>query len=315
MMIRLDQLPSWKEHRLDFAPRENFILTNASVTTHGNKIFATVHATDHYMDDRGVWLPINAPESRCRFADNLIYIAKFSDDLELGYVAEVNNDALTPSPPWPFRGFEGSRLFSWQSRLWAGLATSGISPCAGDEFYMGCIAPAVPSMLQNSDSLTHTFIDLKRLAMYGSGKNWMPHIIRDRLWFHYWPGTLIGPNGERRSLDTSKEFAELHGGSQVIPFEGGGLAVVHDYTSVPGTFRRATRQYFMRFDADGAPTGVTPFRCHPNAQLEITTGMALHPDGQRLLISYGRDEADYYMPRQECAFIATVNIDEVRGLI
>lgn len=312
-MIRLDQLPSWKERSIDFTPRDGFILTNASVTTHEGRIVALVHATDHWMDDRGVWLPIIGRESRCRFADNLIYVATFDDDLALATLAEVNNDTLTPSPPWPFRGFEGGRLFSWNGDLWAGLATSGITCLPGDEFYIGKLAPAVPNTYTDSG---HSFVDLRRLAQYGKGKNWMPHMIGGNQWFHYWPGNLIGPNGERALLKAVPDEAKhWHGGSQVISYEDDGLAVVHDYDDVPGTYRRATRQAFMRFDSIGRPSRITPFRYHETAQLEITTGMACHPDGKRLMISYGRDEADDTMPRQERAFIATVALDDVRGLL
>lgn len=318
-MLRLDQLPSFIERRLDFCARDGFILTNASVTTHEGQIVATVHATDHWMDDRGVWVPLIGGESRCRFADNLIYLAYFDRDLMLDYtpvddggiyrLTEITNDTLEPRPRWPFRGFEGSRLFSWEGHLWAGIATSGIINVPGDEYYLGRVAPT---------DRGHTFDKLTRLAQWGYGKNWMPHNINGRQWFHYWPGTLIGPHGERRDLTTRNEFATWHGGSPVIPFGhdfADFLAVVHDYDDVPGTFRRATKQAFMHFDATGTPSGVTPFRVHPTAQLEITTGMALHPDGKRLLISYGRDEADDAMPRQERAFIAAVDLDDLRGIL
>lgn len=297
-----DRMPSFAERKLDFPIAPNYIATNASVVVFGNTrrdIYALVPAMDHYVDQRGSFmpLPVGSPEPRHHLAHNITYLARLNDDLSVAdYVKLTLPEDQVPKTKWEFRGFESPRLFAWNGFLWMTLCTHGNYRCEGAEFYIGRITP------------DYKFADVRKIAPpmpKQNEKNWMPDLEGS---FHYCPGTMIDGAGNLTRLGND-DYAHMHGGSQVIPYKDGKLCVVHGYDgSVDKSY-----QHFMRMDNDGKPLAISePFNLHR----DITTGMAYHPDGKRMILSYGRQDAESnVLQRQEKPYLATVDLAELEGVI
>lgn len=297
-----DRMPSFTEHALRIPIQENYIATNASVAIYGGSIYALVPAMDHYVDQRGCFmpLPVGTPEPRRHFAENITYLARLNEDLSVADSTKLTLPAnMRPNVPWPFRGFESPRLFSWQGALWMTLCSHGCGNQEGAKFFIGEIAP------------NHAFANVREIKPQMPKqfeKNWMPDLDNPRGSFHYCPGTMIDGAGNLTRLGND-DYAHMHGGSQVIPYLGAKLCVVHCYDgSVDKSY-----QHFMRMNNDGTPLAISePFNLHR----DITTGMAYHPDGKRMILSYGRQDAESnVLQRQEKPYLATVDLAELERVI
>jgi hypothetical protein len=97
----------------------------------------------------------------------------------------------------------------------------------------------------------------------------------------------------------------FRGGSQVIAFDGGWLALVHEVRVRDG--RRQYRHRFVWLDEANSLRRVSrPFFFHKQG-VEFAAGLAWHPDGKRLLVSYGVDDRE--------SWIAEVDANDVQWLL
>lgn len=320
--MSLDSLPSFVEHRINFPIRDGFILTNASVVTRGRNIYAAVCCGDHFMNSEGHYMPYppGEPFDRHRFSEQTIYLAELDADLNIVGSNEIYLDpANVPVLEGPtykgFRGFDSARLFVWHSDIWMTMCAMGTGATPEAALFMARI---------DNQSIQHRsrYQDLRRIKPIlpfptHAEKNWMPevNVAGTRLRFHYHLGTLADPDGTLTHPGGRADLKQLHGGSQVIPYKDGGLCIAHGFHPRPGTHLRRYLHYFVRTDSNGSPIAISEAFSLCNLQIEIVTGMAYHPDGGTLLISYGREHADARMWDQEFPFIAEISIKDLGRLI
>ena len=95
---------------------------------------------------------------------------------------------------------------------------------------------------------------------------------------------------------------EFRGGTQVVEFQEGWLTLIDE--PMAGETFPAYRHRFVWLDRSWVLRGVSLPFFFIKRGLELASGLAWHPDGKRLLISYGVDDAQ--------AWLATVDADEVR---
>jgi len=147
---------------------------------------------------------------------------------------------------------------------------------------------------------------------YRHEKNWMP--VADGLgWFIYsCDPTIVCQTAILYQMDTPPIVArDWRGSSQAIPFDNGFLAIVHEATKDvdPAVQKPQIRQRFVLFSRSfqirafswGWDLG------HEGVAGEYVCGMCEHPDGERLVISYG------VLDRE--AWLATVLKSEVRAML
>jgi hypothetical protein len=100
----------------------------------------------------------------------------------------------------------------------------------------------------------------------------------------------------------------ISGGSQLIGWDDGYLALVHEAAVKP--FPPHGRFYwhrFIKYDYAGKPVAIsTPFVFNEK-EIEFAAGMCWHPNGDKLVISYGFKDAE--------ARIATIDVTEVRKFL
>jgi len=303
------------EKPIRFPVKEGFMLTNASVMVRPGcgQIMASVCAMNKYLaPEGGFWpLPPGTPYEHTD-ARNITYLAYFNHDLDVAMVREIATPpSATPTPTGKsfrgFRGFESGRLFGRNDQLWMTLCASGCGATPEAEFYMARI---------DEGKRVPAFTDVRRVIgdpAAPSEKNFMPDMTNGELRLHYRLGTLVNPIGGLVPLaDARQDFAHLNGGSQVIPYQDGGLCVVHAYTED----RRRTWQHFAKLDRAGRPLGISDAFQLFGEGLEVVIGMAYHPDGKRVILSYGRDDPSAGpLALQEQPFVATIDLDELRSVI
>jgi hypothetical protein len=136
-------------------------------------------------------------------------------------------------------------------------------------------------------------------------KNWMPQVDGRTLRFLYScdPTQVVDEHG-KTITETTPTIAADHfcGGSQMVGFFGGWLALIHE-AHVDGNTRRYQHR-FVWFDAMNVLRSITRQFFFQANGIEYAAGLTWHPDGKRLLISYGVGDS--------AAWIATVDALEVR---
>jgi predicted GH43/DUF377 family glycosyl hydrolase len=139
-------------------------------------------------------------------------------------------------------------------------------------------------------------------------KNWMPWPRQDgSLDIVYRLGTVLDDQGKLvHRHESYMDLAHISGGSQVIEVQPGKyLAVVHEARPIPGQKTRYYSHRFVLLQGNGSVVKLSePFYFH-DRQIEFCAGLVLI--GKQLVVSYG--------VRDEEAFTATMNLDEVMRFI
>lgn len=298
------------ERRIEFPIREGYLLTNASIVVRNERIFAIVCCGDHWMDEGGFYQPYppGTPFDRKRFSDQICYLVELGLDLSVLTAREIIIDPEDRPTPDPlsitfrgFRGFDSARLFVWKGQLWSVMCAMGTGGNPGSELFLARIEEGTPR-----------FTDIRRIKANGewthAEKNWMPEVRGGELRLHYRIGTTSDIHGNLTTAG-KQDYAHFNGGSQIIPYPQGSMCIVHGFQQHTDSFRRDYWHHIVYFDRGGMPKSLSrPF--HIAHEHEIVTGMAYHPNG-RLMISYGRSNADPDMPGQEFPFIATIQTNDL----
>ena len=224
---------------------------------------------------------------------------------------------LLPGPGEPsyelVKGFEDVRLFAWREGLWCCATVRDLTPQGWCEQVLARLETEGPGPCWLTDwRLLHP--PGPRLHE----KNWMPQVVPapaeaggDRLQFIYLcDPTRIIDDQARTIVETPPAIAaeQFSGGSLAIAFDAGWLALVHEAPARPPLVQRCYQHRFVWFDEVNALRRVSrAFFFHHKDGVEFAAGLAWHPDGKRLLVSYGVDDKE--------AWIGTVDVEEVRKLL
>lgn len=297
--------PSFVSKRIPFEPPENWIALNPSVTNHGvdDRLFCVVRTVNYRIDEHGRYL-IRATDGTANDS-NPINTRNYL--LDMGYdpmlkpkVREITNPTNMPCEFKPVIGFEDMRLFSACGDLWT---SSTVRQMHWDGNCEQVLAKLSGSTILNGD--------WKRMLREPrqTEKNWAPigaHGDKNTFLWMWRPGTTVNSSGEFvHASDCGLTTDVISGGSQLLPFGPGYLALVHTAHQLPNS---PCRYYYHRW-AVYEPKEFKlislslPF-VFEDKQIEFAAGLARHPsDKSKLVISYGSRDAE--------ARIATVSEAEV----
>jgi hypothetical protein len=100
----------------------------------------------------------------------------------------------------------------------------------------------------------------------------------------------------------------ISGGTQLIPFRGGKLAIVHEARIYPGTSRRYYMHRFVKFGKDDTVQQISRPFVFNDKQIEFAAGLAWSPaDDDTLVVTYGVRDCE--------AWIGTMNATEVDAFL
>ena len=298
-------MPSFAARQVGFVAPAGYRPMNPSITRQGDEfvlVQRTVNFTiDHAVpegNDRRYITPNGEPINTRNF------LLRLDDDLVLRSSTEILPPEGMPEPAWPLvQGFEDLRPFVWRDGLWC----------------IGCVrelsregwCEQVLARIDESASGLARLTDWRVLQPEGPRehqKNWMPRISDDALQFVYRcdPTTLVDDQARTVAEAAAPIQADqFRGGTQLIPFDGGWLALVHE--ARVRDKQRHYRHRFVWFDKATKLRGVSRPFIFAKRGVEFAAGLAWHPDGKRLVVTYGIDDSE--------AWIATVDADDVQSLL
>lgn len=290
-----DFCPSYVEYQIDFTPEAGWAPMNPSIVNWHERLMLTIRTVNYVIDQDGRYLIDGKQEAPIR---TRTFLTELAPDFKpvIGPSEIASN--LPESPAWDMvRGLEDQRLFVCDGELFTISCVRELNP-------MG-FCEQVVSRLYGKGTAWYEVI--KRQPVENQ-KNWMPWSnTRDpviRMRFLYRLGHVVDSYGRDVSkvVDRERDLDAVSGGSQVIPFRDAYLCVVHEARHDPS----GKRWYMHRF-AYVNNAGVTLKLSRPwilqDRQIEYVMGLAHHPDGKRLVLSFGIRDAQ--------AWLATVTDDDV----
>jgi FkbM family methyltransferase len=292
--------PSLAAHRIGFDPPSGWSACNPGITRWGDDVWCVIRTVNYKLNDNGSYtLP---PDESFKTRN---YLARLDDDLA---PISINELALPADWPKPLdsraQGFEDCRLFIWRGALWISATMCELNPEGRCEIVLARIEEPAGNP---------RFTDWRILTPAGprrDEKNWMPWIDCDTLRFVYLvdPGRIIDDTARtvHESIPTLA-LDHLRGGSPLLAFDGGWLAITHEVAILSGGIRRYLHRWIW-FDQVGIVRRVSRAFCLLRCEGEFVGGLAWHIDKKRLVICFGR--WDHHE-----AWILTISVTDVRGML
>lgn len=234
----------------------------------------------------------------------------------VNFAARVTSDwkltgpARLITPPKGHANLEDLRLFYWQGQMHA-VGASWV-PGRSDIGYSQVL-------LRMSDDGWYIRRARPQKQFVRCEKNWMPCVVGDELkWVYSVEPLVVLPVVDRAVGDdglkivaenapapsTRVEGEQMHGGSQLIPWQGGWLAVTHrivqseptDFNPLMGAWGPTSRcypHYFVRFDQGLTQATISkPFFFHAPG-IEFCGGLAWWKDN--LVAAYGVNDSSAWL--------------------
>jgi len=274
-------------------------LCNPTVLIHNNQILVNLRQLNYVLyhaelnQHEHIWGPLCYlnPENDITLRTTN-YICRLNDDLTMKQYLKVDTSSLDVTPLWEFIGLEDCRLMYWEEKLFLcgvrrDTTTNGVGRMELSEIAL-------------TDS-SATEIARTRMPAPGKNdsyceKNWMPVINQPYHWVKWTnPTEVVKFNPENKTTETTKLGAyqdymlkDLRGGSQVIPFDDGYLALTHEtdlYKSERGLKDATYRHRFVYWDKNFNPMKFSREFSFMGAKIEFCCGMAEY--NGNLLITFG----------------------------
>ena len=293
-------MPSFSPCQVAFVPPEGYRASNPSITRRDNEIVMVQRCVNYTVseDARHYNTPNNAP------IQTRNYLVQLSDSLETRSSTEILAPLDMPEPSFgAVLGFEDMRLFAWRNELW----TCSTIREQNREGYCEQVLARLEELEPGPHRLANWRV-LRPHAPRRHEKNWMPHVVGETLQFMYLcDPTHVIDDQARTVSETIPPImgGDFRGGSQLIEFDSGWLTLIHEVI-----FRNGARVYlhrFVWFDKANSLKRVSCLFFFQKKGIEFAAGLAWHPDGNRLIASYGVGDGESWM--------ATIEADDVRKIL
>ena len=295
-------------------------LFNPSVFVEGNKILVNVRhcqytlyhsELNNYEHQWGPLLYLNPENDISLTTTN--YICNLSENLDVERVIKVNTDHLDKKPLWTFVGLEDCRIVKWDNNYYLSGVRRDVDTKGTGRIELSQIEltdtsareirrDRIPAPLPNNSYCE---------------KNWMPILDQP---YHYvkWsnPVEVVKYDPIKKTCkivflgepDTTISH-NLRGGSQVIPYIDGYLALHHVtylYKSEQGRKNATYRHQFTYWDRNWKVIKRSKIFDFMGAKIEFSCGMAKYKDDY--LITFGfQDNAAFVLKISENALENFIN--------
>ncbi len=294
-------MPSFTAHPVGFTPPDGYHLTNPSIARLGEEIVMVQRAVNYIITGDNLYeTPNGAPIHTRNF------LLRLDSALDIQSSTEILPPADMPKPSFePVLGFEDLRLFAWRGELWCSSTVRELTAEGWCDQVLARIDQSAPgdSRLTNWRVLSPEGPRLHEM-------NWMPLVDDDRLQFIYHcDSTRVLDEQARKVGESLPAIAteRFRGGSQVIAFDGGWLALIHEVFEPTASQQRTYQHRWVWFDEARVLRLVSRAFYFHGMGVEFAAGLAWHPDGTRLMVSFsGKDQKGW---------IATVDADDVRSVL
>ncbi|MBZ9668700.1 glycosyltransferase [Mesorhizobium sp. ES1-3] len=300
-------MPSFSARPVGFTAPDGYRPSNPSVARLGDQIVLLQRTVNYTLaeDNLQYDTPGGAPVHTRNF------LLRLNDELAIQSASEILPPVDMPEPGYGrVLGFEDMRLFAWRDELWGVSCVRELTPEGWCE--------QVVARIDEKDSCRLTdWHPLQPAGPRVHEKNWMPQVKpgtagagAETLQFVYLcdPTRIVDERGATVSeIPPAIAAQRFRGGTQLIAFAGGWLALIHEVQWRPAEKRRYYLHRFVWFDEANALRKVSRPFFFDKKGVEFAAGLAWHPDERRLLISYSVTDSE--------SWIATVEEAEVRSLL
>jgi len=295
-------------------------LFNPSVFVEGNKILVNVRhcqytlyhsELNNYEHQWGPLLYLNPENDISLTTTN--YICNLSENLDVERVIKVNTDHLDKKPLWTFVGLEDCRIVKWDNNYYLSGVRRDVDTKGTGRMELSQIEltdtsareirrDRIPAPLPNNSYCE---------------KNWMPILDQP---YHYvkWsnPVEVVKYDPIEKTCKTvflgepdTTISHNLRGGSQVIPYRDGYLALHHVtylYKSEQGRKNATYRHQFTYWDRNWKVIKRSKIFDFMSAKIEFSCGMAKYKNDY--LITFGfQDNAAFILKISENALENFIN--------
>jgi glycosyltransferase involved in cell wall biosynthesis len=294
-------MPSFAAHAVSFTPPDGYHPTNPSIARLGEQI-VMVQRTVNYVTpgDNQYVTPNGAPIHTRNF------LLRLDSELNTQSSTEILPPVDMPQASFELvQGFEDMRLFAWRGELWC---TSNVRELTAEGWCEQVLA-RIDQRASGDSRLT----DWRVLRPEGPRlheKNWMPLVDDDRLQFIYLcDPTRVLDEQARKVAETVPLIAaeNFRGGSQAIAFDRGWLVLIHETFEQTASRQLSYQHRFVWLDEARMLRRVSRAFYFHKKTIEFAAGLAWHPDGKRLMISFSVQDGE--------SWVATVAADEVRHVL
>ena len=313
--------PSFDWKPIAFAPPKDYVAMNPSIAWHGDKLKGVIRTVNYRIDEQGRYL-IRGTDGTCN-STNPIHTRNFlvEFDVDLNVVPDTRFSPSTlgteiripvdlPKPLFDLViGFEDCRLYqglgtTGAKKLWVSATLRELTAEGACEQVRAQVVHYTPLQGEPFTILE----DMTRMKRRGHEKNWMPIIGAPSHRFMYRADEVVDGAGETVvKHDAPIDVSALAGSSQLVPVKDGYLAVVHEASQIPGQPTRWYSHRFVAFDNEFKIKKVTPPFYLNEKGIEYVAGLAITPDSEKLILSYGFKDCE--------ARIATITVKEVELLL
>lgn len=294
-------------------------LFNPSVFVEGEKIYVNIRhcqytlyhsELNNYEHEWGPLLYLNPENDISLTTTN--YLCELSSSLGIEKIYKVDTSKLDKKPLWTFVGLEDGRLVKWDNKYYLSGVRRDI-----DTIGTGRMELSEIKIQDNSvEEVTRDRIPSPYPDKSYCEKNWMPILDKP---YHYvkWsnPIEIVKYCPEEKTCESvfvgnydSKYNREPRGGSQVIPYKDGYLAIQHItylYKSEAGRKNATYRHQFTYWDRDFNVIKRSKIFDFMDAKIEFCCGIAKYHDDY--LITFGFQD--------NCSFIIKISESDLENFI
>lgn len=229
------------------------------------------------------------------------YYVELDDDLNIMRSVKINTSRFKETEAWEFVGLEDARIVYWNNRLYTTGVRRDLKPNGEGRMELCEIE------IQSAD-----IVELSRFRIPPPNdpnsyceKNWMPVLDQPFTYIKWADPTevvKVDPSTQSSTTVLEKERViplnrDIRGGSQVIPYGDGYIAITHEvdlYQSETGRKDAVYKHRFIVWDKDWNIVKYTPEFSIMAGVVEFAVGMCEHKGD--FLITYGfQDNAAYIM--------------------
>jgi glycosyltransferase involved in cell wall biosynthesis len=289
-------MPSFAARPVGFAPPKGYRVTNPSVAYDGHRLVMTQSCIKDASPDDGRRVSPDGDLAPIRH-----YLLQLGAGLEVETTAEIL-PALEMASPIA-GGLQEHRLIAWRGALWL---CASIRDAGSDGFGEQMLA-RIDVGASGERRLTEWRM-LRAAAAGPADSNWMPCVQDDALHLiQLCDPTRVLDSDARVVVERQPAIAAdaFRGGTQALAFDGGWLVLVLEV--VGEGQQQICHHRFVRFGPDWTLQDVSRPFYFRKLGAESACGLAWHPDGTRLVVSFA------VAGRQ--AWTATMDARDVRALL